>query len=56
MGNMLTLTDTATENVPIEILGESLNIFISFEAVQSANGAFTQVFNDSEKGYFKSWQ
>ncbi len=55
IGNKLTLTDARTENVPVEILGESLRIFISLEAVQSKHQAFKQAFNDAQRGYLNSW-
>ncbi len=46
---------TLSEEAPIELLGEKIKFYMSLEAVQSANGAVTQVFNDS-KGYYHSWK
>lgn len=45
---------TELEALPLSILGESLKITISFEAVQTANNAWETEFND-EKGYYLGW-
>ena len=61
LGNTLTLSDLyddmsgeLSDAVPVELMGEQLEISISFEAVQAANKAYSSVFNDT-KGYYKSW-
>ena len=65
IGNTLTLSDIyeydyesgeeiVVDEIPMDIFGEELEIFISFEAVQVANKAFESVFND-ERGYYGSW-
>lgn len=65
IGNTLTLSDIykydyesgeeeLVAEIPMDIFGEELEIFISFEAVQAANKAFESVFND-ERGYYKDW-
>ena len=46
----ITLLDTA----PVTMLNSQIKITITFEAVQSANQAFTAVFNDGW-GYLESW-
>lgn len=43
------------ESAPNEILGETIRIFVTFEAVQTANQAFKQVFDD-ERGYISDWE
>lgn len=43
------------ESAPNEILGETIRIFVTFEAVQTANQAFKQVFDD-ERGYLSDWE
>ncbi len=57
IGNTLTLTDLDNDPVPVEILGETIQITISFEAVQKANKAYLSAFGDIDdtKGYLKSW-
>lgn len=57
IGNTLTLTDLEGDPVPVEILGETIQITISFEAVQKANQAYLSAFGDVDdtKGYLKSW-
>ena len=54
----LTLTDLEGDPVPVEILGETIQITISFEAVQKANQAYLSAFGgaDDDKGYLKSWR
>ena len=60
LGIEMTLTDikasngTLIEAVPIDLLGERIQITISFQAVQKANEAFKSVFND-DKGYYSKW-
>lgn len=59
LGNQLTFSDlnvgTQDEDlIPADVLGEEIEITISFQAVQSKNEAFSQVFND-EKGYYTEW-
>ena len=63
LGNTLTLSDLyddmtgeLADEVPVELMGEQLEISISFEAVQAANKAYLSVFNDTEKGYYKNWR
>ena len=58
LGNTLTLTDLDNDPVPVEILGETIQITISFEAVQKANQAYLSAFGDVDdtKGYLKSWR
>lgn len=60
LGKELTLQDvSATDPVPTKILGEELQIRISFEAVQKANQAFKSVFKITEtdkKGYYSGWK
>ena len=53
LGNTLTLVDAA-DNILANILGETIQISITFEAVQKANKAYLSVFND-EKGYYLDW-
>ena len=55
IGSRLTLTDLQGSPVPASLLGEKLKIFISFEAIQGANNAYLQEFDD-EKGYCLDWQ
>ena len=59
LGNELTLQDISTADpVPTKLLGEELQIRISFEAVQKANEAFKSVFkvtNEDKKGYYSGW-
>ena len=57
IGNTLTLTDLDGDPVPVEILGETIQITISFEAVQKANQAYLSAFGDNgdTKGYLNSW-
>lgn len=50
----LTLKDTLSESVPAQLLGEKVRLFVSFDTVQTANGAYLLEFND-EKGYLNSW-
>ena len=50
--------DIVVEAVPIDLLGETLQIKISFEAVQTANKAFESVFKvtqEDPKGYYSGW-
>ena len=54
IGNTLSFKNTDTENIPETALGERLKISISLQAVQKANGAYKQVFNDN-KGYYTRW-
>ena len=62
LGNTLTLSDLDkdfdddgnNDAVPVELMGETLQITISFEAVQSANEAYLDEFDD-EKGYYSGW-
>ncbi|MBO5954476.1 MAG: hypothetical protein J6Q13_00725 [Clostridia bacterium] len=53
LGNTLTLVDAA-DNILANILGETIQISITFEAVQKANKAYLSVFND-ERGYYLDW-
>lgn len=58
IGNSLILEDfSATDKVPVELLGEKLQISITFEAVQKANRAFVHAFGElgDTKGYYTSW-
>lgn len=54
LGNELTLTDLTGDSVPISILGEKMQITVSYEAVQKANKAYQSVFADT-KGYCTDW-
>lgn len=53
LGNSLMLSEEA----PAELLGKSIKINLSFEAVQQANEAYRSVFGQSEdtKGYYTRW-
>lgn len=53
IGNTLTFKDAEDENIPEESLGIKLKISITLQAVQVANGAFKQTFNDN-KGYYNN--
>ena len=58
IGNTLTLTDlSATDTVPAQLLGEQIQITISFEAAQVANNGFIAAFgqNGDTKGYYTGW-
>lgn len=57
LGNTLTLSNLTNDIVPIDVIGEILQISISFEAVQVANKAYLSVFGSSDdtRGYYKSW-
>lgn len=58
LGNTLTLQDFSANDVfPVELLGESFQISISFEVVQAANKAYLAAFGEygDTKGYYKSW-
>ena len=58
LGNTLVLKDiSATDTVPVTLLGETLKISISLEAVQKANQAYLSVFGDADdtRGYLTSW-
>ena len=59
LGKELTLQDiSASDPVPTKLLGEELQIRISFEAVQKANEAFKSVFKvtaTDKKGYYSGW-
>lgn len=48
--NMMRLSN----DVPSELLGSSLSISISFDAVQQANGAYSKVYTDV-RGYYENW-
>ena len=55
LGDEMTLQDiSADDAVPIDLLGERIQIRVSFQAVQKANKAFQSVFND-DKGYYNKW-
>lgn len=59
LGNTLILQDimngtTLVEAVPTDILGEDIEILLSFEAVQNGNRAFESVFND-QRGHYDQW-
>ena len=59
IGVSLVLKDvSATDQVPVDLLGKTLKISLSLEAVQKANGAYLSVFGGDEdtKGYLKSWK
>lgn len=55
----LTLMDiSSTDAVPIDLLGEKIEIRISFEAVQAANKAYLSAFKvtqEDAKGYYSKW-
>ena len=53
LGNSLMLS----EDAPAELLGKSIRINLSFEAVQQANEAYLSVFGKSgdTKGYYTRW-
>ena len=55
----LTLKDiSSTDAVPIDLLGEKIEIRISFEAVQAANKAYLSAFKvtqEDAKGYYSKW-
>lgn len=53
IGNSLKLS----EDAPAEMLGKSIKINLSFEAVQQANEAFKDVFGKTgdTKGYYTGW-
>ena len=53
IGNTLTLVNSQ-DNELAEIMGNTLQISISCEAVQSENQAYLSVFDD-EKGYYTQW-
>ena len=58
IGNTLTLTDlSATDTVPAQLLGEQIQITISFEAAQVANNGFIAAFDQvgDTKGYYTGW-
>ncbi len=63
IGNKLTLKDVPANGsipkaeVPVELLGQELQLTISFEAVQVANNAYLSVFGDQgdTKGYYTGW-
>lgn len=70
LGNEMTLKDITKPDpsdpnkeivvnpVPIDLLGERIQIRVSFEAVQKANGAFKSVFavtQTDQKGYYSKW-
>ena len=58
IGNTLRLDDvSATDEVPVDLLGEELQITISLEAVQAANDAYLYVFGktDDTMGYYTGW-
>ncbi len=63
IGNTLTLKNIpasggrAESEVPVELLGQSLLITISLEAVQYANNAYLSVFGKAgdTKGYYTGW-
>ncbi len=49
---------TIIDAIPVDLLGESLSISISFDAVQKANEAFKDAFKVTEednKGYYSGW-
>ena len=63
LGNTMVLKDITNgsnvETVPAEILGEDVQISISFEAVQKANEAFKYEFETTpadKKGYYSEWE
>ncbi len=53
VGAYLQLSDLYDE-VPIDIVGEQLEIYISFQAVQASNDAFRSEFND-DLGFSEHW-
>lgn len=58
IGNKMVMNDvSAQDTVPLELLGQELQITISFEAVQVANSAYLKVFGSASdaKGYYTGW-
>jgi len=58
IGTTLELRDvSATDTVPVAMLGVEMQITISFQAVQAANRAFESVFGaeGDTKGYYTGW-
>ena len=57
LGNQLKISDLTGDSIPDDLLGAKLKVTISFDAVQSANGAFKSVFGaqDDKKGYYTDW-
>ncbi len=45
---------TLVESAPVTLLGEELQLFMTLEAVQSANNAAEEAFDDA-KGYYQTW-
>ena len=58
IGTKLILQDVSeTDIVPVDLLGHEIQITISLQAVQAANGAYLSVFgaDDDTKGYYTGW-
>ena len=57
LGNTLKFSDLTGDAIPVELLGEKLQISISFESIQSENKAYLSAFGSigDEKGYYKGW-
>ena len=47
-------SETLIEAVPTELLGEKIEIYLSFQSVQNANQAYKAVFDD-DRGWYSAW-
>lgn len=50
----LTMKDLEDDPIPLAVLGKTITITISFDAVQTTNQAFKSEFAD-ERGYYEYW-
>ena len=58
LGNQLKISDLPGDAIPDVLLGTKLKVTISFDAVQSANEAYKDVFGGQSdvKGYYTNWR